>query len=305
MVDIEALIASLISTDLPWWEGVSDVCGIIAGVIAVVAILVDVWPWIKTDRLRGGLKWSFAFVLIAAIAGQIVATRRVSAIIHEIAAYLNDKAQSAKLLAGEANKLAGAANERAEKLAVEVQLLQGKNDQFERDNQVRQKQLDEDRARVDSSLKKNATSVQAVVSQQRAQDIDLKELRRATSRLKRGMRSVSLIRLNDPVAGQYATNIGNALRKLKPAFTVSFIELPTSRHRGVIVCQNSKDDIKVGKALKDAGIVSSIEKISDEKCTQPIPQTTVPSLFGPVGLPNPKPTGTLIFVGHRRLPADP
>jgi len=156
--------------------------------------------------------------------------------------------------------------------------------------------------KVEEKVGSLQTEIKKSADRERPQGSDIGDLRRATRGLKRNLRRVTLIRLNDPIAGQYATNLGTALKKLK--FTVSFIDLPGSRFRGVIVCENGAGDVKVGEALKRAVIVSEIKRIAAEECTQPIPPTAPQGLFS-FGVPNPKPAGTLIFVGHRRLPPLP
>jgi hypothetical protein len=60
------------------------------------------------------------------------------------------------------------------------------------------------------------------------QEINAGVLRRTTKGLRRSLRSVTLIRLSDPIAGQYATNLGTALEKLNPPFKVSFSVCPMS-----------------------------------------------------------------------------
>jgi hypothetical protein len=103
------------------------------------------------------------------------------------------------------------------------------------------------------------------------------------------------MRLADPVAGPYADNLAAALRSLQPPFSVSILNLTASEFRGVIVCENGTDDVKVGRALQQADIVSEIKKMDAAECKQ-VQAATVP-----FGSPYVR-AGVLIFVGHRRLP---
>ncbi len=163
--------------------------------------------------------------------------------------------------------------------------------------------------KVEANVGNLQTAVRKSNEREYPREIDQHDLAKATGGLKRSLRSVTLIRLGDPVAGPYATNLGTALKKLKPPFKVNFEDIPSSRFSGVIVCENGEGDRKVGKALERAVIVSEIKKITAEECLgEPAPASGPSGLIGvianPLGLPvsrTPR-AGTVIFVGHQRLP---
>ena len=279
--------------------------------------IVELTSLIADPVKRAWVAKSSALLLIAGLGGEIVTHAKNNAINGTIVGFLNKQAgeayklgNTAKEKAGEAQERASAADERASlaqeranRLAVDVEVLRGKNEQFERESELQQRETERRQREIVSSFK-------AQESLQRPQEIDIGDLRRETRRLSRPLRSVTLIRLNDPIAGQYATNIGEALRAIRPAFKVKFLELSSSRFRGVIVCQNGARDLKVAAALKNAGIVTDIKKLDADECAQSIQALSVPdqepSMPPVLSLkslpPMPHIEGTLIFVGHRLLP---
>jgi len=153
--------------------------------------------------------------------------------------------------------------------------------------------------KVEQSVSSIQKQLQAT---EQPREFDHDDLQRATHGLPRSLRTVTLMRLADPVNGRSADNLATALRALKPPFTVKVIDLPYSRFDGLIVCENGTGDVKVGKALKRADIGAKTKPMSADECKQTaaVPDPN-PSLrtFGP---PPSRVTGTLIFVGHRPLP---
>lgn len=249
-----------------------------------------------------GILKKFPSLVIIGVAGELFfnTVTFVSSVVLDV--WHSDEVVKAQTIASAAYKVDNEAKVRAETLALEVEVLRGKNDQFELENQLRQKEIDSNQKTLTKDIKQTTSTLQAVEGRERPRPISEFDLQKYTKGIGSSLRTVTLIRLSDPIAGTYATNLGKALQQLKPKFAVSFIELPASRFSGVIVCQNGGDDLKVGKALKDANIATDIKPIMALECTQPIPPTVSPGVFGIPGSSQPKPVGTLIFVGHRRLP---
>lgn len=258
--------------------------------------VVELTQLVRDEVLRQKLAKASALILIAGLGGDIVTHAKNSANTGIITDFLNREA-------GEAYKVGQLARVRANDLAVQVQVLEGKNDQFQRDNQIRQKEIDEKQASLTKQLQAAQSAVRGFEGRERPASIDEEDLRSETKGLRRNLRNVTIIRISDPVAGVYATNLGAALERLKPPFHVVFEDIPSSRFRGVIVCENGKPDRKVGQALKQARIVTGIKPITAEECTQSVPSNAPPGLFGAFASTFQERVGTVIFVGHRRLSA--
>jgi hypothetical protein len=272
-------------TGLNWSEGLLLAFGML-----LVIGLIGEWRKGKDERW-GGLADTFELMVIIGVAGELLFdglifgfSGRLSRIQDAAVTVATDRATDAgfdaahaTVVAGEANERAAKANERAQQSSLRVEVLRKDNDQKEQE------------------LLKLYQSLAV------AQDIDEGDLNNATRKLPSDLRVVTLMRLDDPIAGPYADNLAKALKGLKPPFSVTVLKLATSAFRGVIVCQNSAADVKVGKALQDAVIVSEIKpKASAVECKQ-IGQATDEDGHRPL-IGEPSVNGTLIFVGHRRLP---
>lgn len=292
MIDMDELIASLISSGLPWWEGVSDFCGIVAGVVAVAAILVDVWPWIKSDRLRGGLKWSLAGILIVAVTGQIVAVRRVSAMSHEIAGYLNDKAQTAKKLAGEANKLAGEANARAGAAHERAAILEEKAAILTAEN-------------IKLAAELNNLGIQ--VGPREMNDSERAKLKDA---LKSKGYSITVVMIDNQEARKYALDIFSALQKTDAK--VRKEQIQSTSETNVVVCAKGTQEVNLVRIFRSVGIRSSLSEkgaARPEVCdhvTTPQSgsspgalQRVVDAFFGSSNVPD-EGRGTVVLVGQKK-----
>ena len=271
---------------------------------ATLIVIGLIGEYRKEERWKAWSK-GFEFLVILGVAGEVIFDGLIFGFSGRLQVIQDAAVASAISEAGKATDRAGVAIKSAADTEKENKILDGNIKTLEGKN------LDQARhiidleiqfgirvPKVEEQVGNLQTEIKKSVDRERPQEIDIGDLRKATRGLRRGLRHITLIRLNDPIAGQYATNLGRALRKLK--FEVSFIDLPGSRFRGVIVCENGAGDIKVGEALKRAVIVSEIKKITAEECAQPIPAKAPQGLFS-FWVPNPKPAGTLIFVGHRRL----
>jgi hypothetical protein len=142
-------------------------------------------------------------------------------------------------------------------------------------------------------------AVSQLQGQEHPQPIIQGDLEAATRTLPKSLRTVTLMRLTDTVAGPYADNLKKGLQNLRPPFDVHILRLLVSEFPGVIACQNGADDMKVGKALVKANIVSEIKPMDAAAECKQIRQATDENGNRPL-IGDPEVHGTLIFVGHRR-----
>jgi len=244
MLEIEALISS----SLPFWDLVALVAGIVAGISALIAIAIDIAGLVKSGSSKTKLRYVSAALLIVGVAGQLVATTRLSAISGQIVAFLNDRAQAANKAAGEANERAGLADERAgaanERAGEANKLAAEANERAGRANE---------RAAL---LELAAARLELVVAQEKRENLDrekkiveLKKLvdvrditedqRSAFARTIEGKRrTVTLILPDDQEARAFGDEVF-ALMLRKAGFVVKTDDLGgTSKHSGIIVCDN-------------------------------------------------------------------
>ena len=172
-------------------------------------------------------------MLIAGLGGEIITYAKNNAINGTIIASLNDEA-------GKAYKTADEAKERGDKLEALSNLQTLQIVDLETQFGIRVPKVEQSV----SSLQ------QAVQSSEYPQPIDEGDLRRATRKLPRSLRTVTLMRLTDPVAAASADKILPPFSEFIAPFEVSIVKLAASEFRGVIVCQNGAGDVKVGEALK-------------------------------------------------------
>lgn len=322
MLEIEELIAS----SLPFWEMIVDVSGVIAGLAAVAAIVIDVPVFPLSAVARSRIKFTLAFVLIAGVTGQITATKRIMAITGEIIAFLNDRAQAANKLAGEANLLARQADERAgiaNKLAGEANERAGKAYQSAADANVRAGELNERAGKADEraadlelkaeNLRTDNIKLTAALNKLGIQvgDRGMNDDERA--KLKRALNgskySITVVMIDDREARQYAVAIFEALQRAGVSVRKELI--PSTSEIGVIVCDKTKRDVNLVRHLRTAGIITKLSGKRPNRpavCDHPIaPVAQVSSgliggamdaLFGTTTSEEPR--GTVILVGQKR-----
>jgi hypothetical protein len=271
-----------------FWDNAAF-ASLVAVFIGVVGeFVVSFTPWLKGEVWRARVAKASTLILIAGLGGDIVTYAKNSAINGTIIGFLN--------------KEAGIAYQKAEE-------AKERGDHLEAVANLQTLQIIDLQAQLATRIPKVEESVSSIQKQLEAgeqpQTFDEDDLRRAMRKLPKSLRTVTLMRLADPVAGKTADNLGMALQRLEPPFRVSMMDLAGSRFTGIIVCENGAGDLKVGKALKAAGIASAIKKSDADECkhtanavqTDPNPSLKI---FGP---PPSKVGGTLIFVGHRRVPS--
>jgi hypothetical protein len=162
---------------------------------------------------------------------------------------------------------------------------------------------------VETRVDKVETKVGAVDARTRARDLDFLALKNGTRSLRRGLRNVTIIRVNHPEAGPYADKLIAGLRKLH--FTVDVEDVEGSRHSGVIVCQKNTADIRIGQSLRKAEIAAKV--IAATSTTAPefckaARSAPFPGVFGLAGgitdvtdSIGSRGRGTIIFVGQKPI----
>lgn len=263
-----------------FWDNAAlvSLAAVFIGVVGEFAVTFT--PWLKGAWKEKVAKAS-TLILIAGLGGDMVTYAKNSAINGTIIGLLNKEA-------GVAYEEGAKANERAK-------ALEKSNLELRKDLAETQKELDAAKL----ALQNQGGRISSVEQKEAPLAVDEDELRRAMRRLPRSLRTVTLMRLTDPVAGPSADHIKAALQSLKPPFKVSIVKLAASEFRGIIVCQRSADDVKVGNALKNAAIVSEIKPMTFAPECKQIQQATYEDggrgfLFNA----DPRVDGTVIFVGH-------
>lgn len=250
--------------------------------------IAELTGWIKDPISKERLAKASALILIAGLGGDIATHAKNSGNAAIVTEFLNKAAN-------EAYRIGNEARERAAKLEALTNLQTF--------------QIIDLQAQLATRMPKVEESVSSIQKQleagEKPQTFDDDDLRRAMRKVPKSLRTVTIMRLADPVAGKTADNLATALQRLKPPFKATMLDLPSSRFSGIIVCENGAGDVKVGRALEKAEIASAIKKIDADECKQTanVVQTDPNPGLKLFGSPPPtKIAGTLIFVGHRRLP---
>lgn len=281
-------IKSLISSSLPFWEGVADFCGVVAGLVAVAAILVDVLPWIRSEVLKNGLKLSLAFALIAGVFGQIAATKRMSGITHQITAFLNDKAESAKKVAAT--------------LAVEIELLKGKNLDLEiklneKNDEIDQLRLDqqlsaERQTQTETRQEKSEKKIEVAEARTRPRQLEEYDLWLHVRKLSRVVPSVTIVRVGEPEPNQYAEKITAGLKRAKINVTAETLK-ELSPYTGVFLCRGPRM-ATLSTAMERGGVPNRLLSPKNKEW----PDICTSRTAGVFGISFVVRTGAVIFVGH-------
>jgi hypothetical protein len=293
MLDIEALISS----SLPFWDTVAMWSGIAAGVAALGAIAVDITGLFKFESTKSKVRYVCAFLLMAGAGGQIVATTRLTAITGEIVAFLNDRAQTANKLANESKKEAGT-------LAVEVELLKGKNLDLERriseknaeiaDIQLKQALAAERQENTEKKVEVTDKKIEIASAKILPRPIDEDDIWLHTRRLRNVVPTVTIVWVNDPEPAIYAGKIARALRRSK----IQVLEEPlkeTSPHTGSFVCKGDGAG-RMSAALNLASIPNKILSQKDKPWSDICVSHSANNGF--FGTQEAARNGVVIFVGH-------
>lgn len=288
MLDIEALISS----SLPWWEGAADLFGIVAGVSAVVAILVDVVPFVSAERAKS-IKWGLAFVLIAGVFGQIAATHMVSNITHQITAFLNDKAQTA-------NDRAQSAKKDAETLAVDVEVLKGKNLELARSIQGKDAEIAELRLHqqfTDERQRATDKKFELAASKNGPRPFDANDFWLHTRKLRSAIPLVTVKWVGDPEPKQFFDKMDAAFKRSRIDVVSEPLKEP-SPYSGVFVC-NGPGARRLSAAMRLGGVENTFLTVRSKEWNDICAEKIAAGFVGFTGsIPTIPRDGVTIFIGH-------
>jgi hypothetical protein len=268
MSDIDALTALKESLWSNFWDN-CEYIALFAVFFGVVGEFVAQFGRLPQDPVsKVKLAKASTLLLIAGLGAEMVTYAKTTGITGTIISFLNKEAADAYQRAADDDLLIVA-------LETEVQTRLPK---------------------VEQSVTIMQTEFQSTL---RPRPINQDDIEAATRTLPKELRTVTLMRVTDPVAGPYAEGLKKALQGLTRPFDVSMLKLSASEFEGVIVCQNSAGDIKVGNALENADIVTGIKPMATApQCKPQMKQATDDDGDrGPFGM-DPLIHGTLIFVGR-------
>ena len=260
MLEIEALISS----SLPFWDDVAIAASVIAGLAALLAISIDIAGLFDSEELKTKLRYVCAVLVVASATGQIVATSRITAVTGRIVAYLNDRAQLANKAAAEANERAGLADERAgaaNERAAGANERAGAANQLAAEANERAGQAHERAASLELAAakekKENLEREKKVAELRSLVDVrDLSENQRTVfaNSIEGRRRQITLILPDDQEARAFGDEKFAALLR-RSGFVVKIDDLGgTSKHSGIIVCDNGGGEVNLSNALKKAKI---------------------------------------------------
>jgi hypothetical protein len=284
--------------------------------------ILDFTSWVPAERHSKFGKLS-VLLLIAGLGGEIIAHAKNNEYSAKITGLLNRQA-------GEAHERASSADERSKILEVQVEKLKADNlvaaakiidlTAGQIDLTVSQKTQGEQVTTVETKVVTVETRVDKVEhkvgdveAKFRPREIDFLALKKATRGLKRSLRNVTIIRVNNPEAGPFADKLIAGLKKLH--FAVDIEDVDGSRQSGVIVCRENAGDNRIGQTLRKAEIAAKIVPVahssSPDFCRHKIAKTAPPagvfSLVGGTadailtGSISRYRRGTVVFVGQKPI----
>lgn len=238
--------------------------------LAVGSLVLKKFPLLVIIGVGGELLFN-ALIFASSITLEVLQSANVENARIE-ASTANRAAGEANERAGEANKLAGEANERAAK-------ANERADQLENENLKLRQQMAGVGGRI--SVVENRTA---------DRDIDGDQRRTIRRHIDGHRRPVTIVRLDDREAHDFAGKLHKALTAAH--FVVTETDFGhTSPLVGVIVCENGGAEVKLFDALKAADIAAE-RRPSTDKYVQDHPPECQPDFT--------RPTAIRIFVGQRK-----
>ena len=246
----------------------------------------------------------FPLLVIIGVAGELLfnTTTFVSSITLDVL-HSTEVAQANKI-ASAAYKVGNEAVERAETLALEVEILKAKNLEFEDKNQILQKNLDQSHADLLAALRTMTGD----------RDMNPADRDKLNSSLKNKRYGITLVMVELREPRRYGLIIRDALEDA--GAVVKLEEEKTSRFTGVLVCEKNARDSALRKALNRAGIeAKSINQKTEDRpafCDSPAGIAQPPPPRGLLGVATgvlddlfslqfkeSRDRGTVIFVGEK------